>query len=63
MYQDKTEIYYKNGTRYIPYILYDSLPFYHIQNPGGDDSGGGSTEGGGAPSEKGDISDTWIDIE
>ena len=45
LYQDKTEIYYKNGTRYIPYILHDSLPFYYIQNPDVEDPGGGG--GGG----------------
>ena len=62
LFQDKTEIYYKNGTRYVPYVLYDLLPFYHIHTPGGDDSGG-PPGGDGDIQEKGDISDTWIDME
>ena len=62
LYKDKTEIYYKNGTRYIPYVLYDSLPSYNEQTPDEEDPGGGGA-GGEIPPQKGDVSDVWIDIE
>ena len=65
LYKDKTEIYYKNGTRYIPYVLYDSLPSYNEQTPDEEDPGGagGGGDSGEIPPQKGDVSDVWIDIE